>query len=42
MNNHPNSHERALLDFVEQHAGDDFDREFLSRALHKVMEAEVG
>ena len=41
MTNHPND-ERALLDLVEKHAGDDFVRQHLSWALHKVMEAEVG
>ena len=34
MSNHPN--------LVERHAGDDFIRQLLSWALHKVMEAEVG
>ena len=42
MSNHPNRDDQALLDLVEQHAGDDFVRQFLSWALHKVMEAEVG
>ena len=42
MSNYPNHDDRALLDLVEQHVGDDFVREFQSRALHRVMEAEVG
>ena len=42
MSNFPNRDDRALLDLVDQHAGDDFVRELLSWALHKVMEAEVG
>ena len=42
MSNHPNHDDRALLNLVEQHAGDDFVRELLSWALHRVMEAEVG
>ena len=42
MSNHPNHDQRALLDLVDQYAGDDFDRALLSRALHQVMEAEAG
>ena len=42
MTKHPNPDDRALLDLVEQHGGEDFFRELLSWALHQVMEAEVG
>ena len=42
MTKHPNLDDRALLDLVEQHAGEDFLRELLSWALRHVMEAEVG
>ena len=41
MTNHPND-DMTLLDLVEKHAGDDFVRQLLSWALHKVMDAEVG
>ena len=42
MTKHPNIDDRALLDLVKRHAGEDFLRELLSWALHQVMEAEVG
>ena len=42
MFSHPNHDDLALLALVEQHASDDFIRELLSWALHRVMEAEVG
>ena len=42
MTKHSNLDDRALLDLVEQHGGEDFLRELLSWALHQVMEAEVG
>ena len=42
MSNHQNLDDRALLDLVERHAGDDYVRQLLSWALHKVKDAEVG
>ena len=35
-------HDRTLLNLVDRHASEDFVRELLSWALHKVMEAEFG
>ena len=41
MPKYPDDGNRAPFDLVEKNAGDDFDRELLSWALHKVMNAEV-